>query len=145
MITVEEFLGHAINLEREAAERFGQMVALQGGPADFVSRYADHLPKAPVIRPVPGDGLLAGWNTRAVGEAVVHLGGGRLKGDDVVDPRVGFSDIAEPGDTLGPDRPLALVHAADEAGAEAAIAALQAAARLGEAPKAAPLVQEHVA
>ncbi|WP_068306215.1 thymidine phosphorylase [Pararhodobacter sp. CCB-MM2] len=129
----------------EAAERFGQMVALQGGPRDFVTRYAEHLPKAPVIRPVPGVGVLAGWNTRAVGEAVVHLGGGRLKGDDVVDPRVGFSEIAEPGDTLSPDRPLAMVHAADEAGAEAAIAALQAAARFGAAPVAAPLVQEHVA
>ena len=130
----------------QAAERFAQMVALQGGPRDFLTHYDQHLPKAPVIRPVPSaSGILAGWDTRAVGEAVVHLGGGRLKGGDLVDPRVGFSALAEPGDEVGPDAPLAFVHAATEAGAEAAIAALQAAARLGDAGASAPLVQEHVA
>ena len=33
-----------------AAETFGRMVAALGGPADFVERSADHLPKAPVVR-----------------------------------------------------------------------------------------------
>ena len=130
-----------------AAERFGQMVAAQGGPRDFVARYAAHLAPAPVIRdvPAPQAGVVAAINTRAVGTAVVHLGGGRLKGGDPVDPRVGFSALAAPGDRVGPGAPLARVHAATEASAEAAIAALQAAYSLGEAPLPAPLVQERIA
>jgi thymidine phosphorylase (EC 2.4.2.4) len=123
------------------------MVAAQGGPADFVERYAGLLPEAPVIRevPAPAPGIVAGIDTRAVGTAVVHLGGGRLKGDDTVDPRVGFSALAEPGAQVGPGAPLAMVHAATETAAEAAIAALQAAYRLGEATAPAQLVQERVA
>ncbi|MCC0079573.1 MAG: thymidine phosphorylase [Rhodobacter sp.] len=130
-----------------AAERFGRMVAAQGGPADFLDRYRDHLPGAPVVRPVPApaSGVVAAIDTRAVGEAVVHLGGGRLKGGDPVDPRVGFSALAAPGDAVGADAPLAMVHAADQAGADRAIAALQAACRLGDAPVSTPLVQERVA
>lgn len=130
-----------------AAERFGEMVTAQGGPADFVDRYAGLLPEAPVIRevPAPEAGTVARIDTRAVGTAVVHLGGGRLKGGDAVDPRVGFSALAEPGAPVGPGAPLALVHASSEAAAEAAIAALQAAYHLGEAPVPVPLVQERVA
>ena len=105
------------------------------------------LPGAPVVRPVPApaSGVVAAIDTRAVGEAVVHLGGGRLKGGDPVDPRVGFSALAAPGDAVGADAPLAMVHAADQAGADRAIAALQAACRLGDAPVSTPLVQERVA
>lgn len=130
-----------------AAERFGQMVAAQGGPADFVERYANLLPEAPVIRevPAPGPGIVAAIDTRAVGTAVVHLGGGRLAGGDAVDPRVGFSALAEPGASVGPGAPLAMVHAASEDAAEAAIATLQQAYRLGEAPAPVALVQERVA
>jgi len=129
-----------------AAARFERMIAAQGGPADFATRYADHLPKAPVIRAVPAlrPGTVARIDTRAVGTAVVHLGGGRLKGGDPVDPRVGFSALAEPGAQVGPDAPLAMVHAADEASADRAIAALQAAYELGDAPQPRPLVQERI-
>ncbi|RMH46539.1 MAG: thymidine phosphorylase, partial [Alphaproteobacteria bacterium] len=35
-----------------AAERFGKMVAALGGPADFLDRFAEILPRAPVIRDV---------------------------------------------------------------------------------------------
>ena len=129
------------------AERFGRMVAAQGGPADFVTRYASHLPKAPVIRdvPAPRAGTVASIDTHAVGTAVVHLGGGRLKGGDVIDPRVGFSALAEPGAAVGPDAPLAIVHAADDAGAARAIEALQEAYLLGKAPEPRALVQDRVA
>ncbi|WP_323034594.1 thymidine phosphorylase [Pararhodobacter sp.] len=129
-----------------AAARFERMVAAQGGPADFATRYADHLPKAPVIRevPAPHPGTIARIDTRAVGTAVVHLGGGRLKGGDPVDPRVGFSALAEPGAQVGPGAPLAMVHAKDDATADRAIAALQAAYHLGDAPKPQPLVQDRI-
>lgn len=129
-----------------AAERFGRMVAAQGGPSDFLETWVRHLSPAPVVRAVPAPvaGRVAALDTRAIGLAIVALGGGRRREGDRIDPRVGFTAIAAPGAQVGPDRPLALVHAATEAGAEAAAAALTAAVTLGEGPTDAPLVRERI-
>jgi len=129
-----------------AAERFGRMVAAQGGPADFVERWSAYLQPAPVVRDIPApQGTVAAIDTRAVGLAVVALGGGRRREGDRIDHRVGLTDIAPPGAQVGPGRPLGRVHAADEAGANAAAAALTAAVRLGQAPAPLPLLRERVA
>lgn len=115
-----------------AAERFGQMVAAQGGPADFVERWPDRLPSAPVVREVPAldDGFVAAIDGQVLGHAVVHLGGGRLREGDRVNPSVGLSDLAGIGEETGAGVPLAMVHAATEAAAEAAVRAVQAAYRI---------------
>jgi thymidine phosphorylase len=120
--------------EGGAAERFGRMVAELGGPRYLVERPHRELPEAPLKRPVEPEraGVLLGWDTRALGLAVVALGGGRTRPEDPVDPAVGLTAIAEPGAEAGPGRPLCLVHARDEAGFEAAAARVRAAARLGE-------------
>lgn len=129
-----------------AAERFGRMVALQGGPADFVDRWAAHLPVAPVVRDVfaLAVGRVQSIDTRALGLAVVALGGGRRREGGRVDPRVGFDRLAMPGDTVGPGAPLGRVHAADAAGAEMGAAALRAAYSFGAGGARAPLVQGRV-
>jgi thymidine phosphorylase len=129
-----------------AAEVFGRMVAELGGPADFVERHADHLPAAPVVRPVfaDGSGVVAGIATREVGLAVIELGGGRRKASDAVDPRVGFTGLLPIGAEAG-ERPLGVVHAADEATADRAAALLRAAYRLSDsAPTPAPVIRERI-
>ena len=128
-----------------AAERFGRMVAAQGGPRDLLSRYGDLLPKAPVILPCPSpfSGVIGAINTREVGETVVHLGGGRLRESDVLNPAVGLSDLLPVGTAVQSGEPLCRVHAADEASAQAAIARLQKAFRTGT-PAAVKLVQDRV-
>ena len=84
-------------------------------------------------------------DTRAIGLAVVALGGGRRRADDPVDPRVGFDRVRPLGSVLRAGEPLMRVHAASAADAEAAgravLAALtlvdaagSAAAALAEAP-----------
>ena len=128
-----------------AAERFARMVAALGGPRD-VLRDAQ-LPVAPVQRPVPAlrDGVLAQVDVRAVGVAVVALGGGRLLPGDRVDPRVGLAAVVARGARLRAGEPLAVVHAADEAAADQAVAAVQAACVLAdEAPVLPALVGEVV-
>ena len=119
-----------------AAEFFGRMVAAQGGPADFIDRWPDRLPAAPVLRevPSPGAGFVARIDTRALGEAVVRLGGGRLRDGDRINPSVGLSDLAGIGEDVSPGVALAMVHAATEAEADAAVAAVQAAYRLADSP-----------
>jgi thymidine phosphorylase len=78
---------------------------------------------------------------RAVGLVVTGLGGNRRREDDAIDPAVGLGDVAPVGADVGPDRPLAFVHARDDAGWETAAAALRAAVRVGdEAPPRRPVV-----
>jgi thymidine phosphorylase len=130
----------------EAAERFGRMVAAQGGPADFVANWSRYLPVAPVQMDVFPDnsGPVVAIDTRAVGLAVVALGGGRRREGDRIDPRVGFTDLATIADQVGPSHPLGRVHAADEAGADAAAATLRAAYRIGPGGKRGNLVHERI-
>jgi thymidine phosphorylase len=118
-----------------AAERFGAMVAALGGPSDIMDNYAQHLDQAPVVREVfpEQDGVVAAHDTRALGIAVMSLGGGRAVESDVIDPAVGLDAVAGPGTAVARGgRPLAVVHARDEAGADAAEAAVRAAIAVGE-------------
>jgi len=77
-------------------------------------------------------GIVQAVDTRAIGLAVVALGGGRKRPEDEVDPAVGFSALALPGERVGDEQPLGLVHARDAASAERAAAALRAAYQLGD-------------
>ena len=82
---------------------------------------------------------------RAIGIAVIELGGGRRIAADPIDPRVGFAAVQPLGHAVQAGEPLAFVHAADEAAAERAIASYQAAVSIGDAaPVATPLVAEQV-
>ncbi len=117
-----------------AAERFGRMVAAKGGPADFVERWRDRLPAAPVVREVVAGvpGYVQTIDGRALGMAVVRLGGGRLRAGEGIDPRVGLSDVAMIGDRVEAGDPLAIVHGASDDQAEAIAADLAAAFTLSE-------------
>ena len=129
-----------------AAERFAAMVAQLGGPADLVEQPERHLATAPVtVAAEPAEaGAVASVDVRAVGLAVVALGGGRLRESDRIDHAVGLTDVAAPGERVGPgERPLALVHAKSSDEAERAVQALRAAYTLGAPPAAdAPVVLE---
>jgi thymidine phosphorylase len=129
-----------------AAEIFGRMVAAQGGPSDLLDRPEAHLIPAPVIRPVPApESRVAQIDVTALGHAVVALGGGRVRAGEAIDPRVGLSMLAKLDEQVGPGRPLALVHAADDTAAEVAIAAVTAAYRLGDGAAPGPLVRDRIA
>jgi len=131
----------------KAAEQFAKMVTALGGPSDFLENPAAHLTPAPVtlaVEPAVA-GTVGAMDTRAIGVAVVELGGGRAKASDAVDPRVGLTDVAGIGDTVGPDRPLAVVHAADTGSAERAADAIRKAVRIGEIGQAGPVVMERIA
>jgi thymidine phosphorylase len=120
-----------------AAERFGAMVAALGGPSDIMDNYDAHLDAAPVVREVfpAQDGVVTAHDTRALGIAVMNLGGGRKVESDVIDMAVGLDAVAGPGtDVARGGRPLAVVHARDEAGADAAEAAVRAAISVGDTP-----------
>ncbi|MSW19727.1 MAG: thymidine phosphorylase [Actinobacteria bacterium] len=118
-----------------AAERFAKMVSALGGPTDLLDRPTQHLPAAPVVVPVyaAGSGTVNAIDVRAVGMAVVGLGGGRARTTDRINPAVGLSEVSGLGEAVGSDRPLAMVHARNDSDAEAAARALRAAYTVGPA------------
>ncbi len=131
-----------------AAERFAKMVRALGGPADLLERPARHLPQAPVRLPVtvPAGAIVQAIDARALGLAIVALGGGRTAPQDPIDHAVGLADIAGIGAAVGPDRPLAVVHGRSDQDAAAAAASVRAAFRLGDhAPAPVPLIHARLA
>jgi thymidine phosphorylase len=127
-----------------AAEHFNRMVAALGGPRDMLTRAAAYLDPAPIIRPVPAlkTGVVATYDTRVIGQAVIGLGGGRRAASDRIDPRVGFSAIAPLGTQVAAGTALAMVHAATEDAAERAIAAFQATCNVADSADIPALVTE---
>jgi len=129
-----------------AAEIFGQMIAALGGPADFIERYDHYLVKAPVTRDVFTAGFVTGVDTRAVGNAIIELGGGRREVGEKLDLAVGFSNIAPIGTELDNERPLAVIRAASESDADKAEQNLLDAYKLGDsAPAERPVIIEILA
>ena len=129
-----------------AAELFGRMVAALGGPADFVERFKDYLPSAPVVQPVLAErsGTIDAIDARAIGVAVVALGGGRTDPSAAVDPAVGLTQLLSLGTAVERNTPVAWVHARDEAAAEKAAHVVRKAYSIGEACKATPVVIERI-
>jgi thymidine phosphorylase len=118
-----------------AAERFERMVAGLGGPTDFITRAEAAVPRAGVVADAIPDrrGVVAAIDVRAVGLAVVELGGGRARASDAIDHSVGLTELAPIGAEVGPDAPLARVHARSADEAAAAARRLRTAYRLGDA------------
>jgi thymidine phosphorylase len=120
----------------KAAEHFQVMAAGLGGPKDLIENYRTQLPKAPIIRPVSpaGEDTVAHIDTRSLGLAVIELGGGRRVASDKIDHAVGLTELAGRSVSVGRDRPLALIHARDEASFVRAAEMVRGSYRLGEAP-----------
>jgi thymidine phosphorylase len=129
----------------EAAERFQRMVARLGGPSKLIDKPHHHLPRAPIARAVHGPkGLIVSIDTRALGLAVVELGGGRRRPGDAIHHAVGLADLAGKGDETGKERPLAVVHARDEESFARAAAILKEAYITGEIPAPRAAVHERI-
>jgi thymidine phosphorylase len=130
-----------------AAEAFARMVSALGGPADVLERPRGWLGEAPVITDVPAldAGFITGFDARAIGLAVIELGGGRRQPTDRIDTSVGFDQIVGLGTQVARGAPLARVHARTEDDAASAIAAYQAACQIGPAaPNLRPMIAARV-
>ncbi|USD64752.1 thymidine phosphorylase [Vibrio sp. SCSIO 43136] len=117
----------------KAAECFGRMVSGLGGPEDFVQNYDNYLEKAEVIKPVYADseGVVSAMDTRAIGMAVVGMGGGRRVATDTIDYAVGFDGFIRLGQTADQATPLAIIHARSEEQWQEAANALREAITVG--------------
>jgi thymidine phosphorylase len=121
----------------EAAERFEKMVAALGGPADLLTSSLRRLPTAPIVCAVESDepGMIVSMDTRALGQIVAELGGGRIHPTDVIDPAVGIDHCARIGDTVDRGSVLCWVHTRTQADAEYASQRVRAAFAVGTPPE----------
>jgi thymidine phosphorylase len=117
----------------KAAKCFGKMVAGLGGPVDFVENYDNYLEKAEIIKPVYAkeSGVVSSMDTRAIGMAVVAMGGGRRVATDSIDYAVGFDQFIRLGEIANSETPLAMIHARSEEQWSEAAEALQSAIVVG--------------
>ena len=112
-----------------AAEKFERMVARSAARPISIASARALLPAAPIVvaaAPRARSALSSAIDARAVGLAVVELGGGRARAADPIDPAVGLTELAGLGAEVSADAPLALVHARDEAQAARGSPALAA-------------------
>ncbi len=141
-----EHVGRALD-SGAAAERFAKMVTALGGPADLLEKPDEHLPR-PVIQMavLPREpGYVSGMDTRAIGLAVMALGGGRRRADDAIDYAVGISAMQGLGSQVGGDAPICIVEARNEDDARAATSQILAAVDITpDAPKPAPVVHRRI-
>jgi thymidine phosphorylase len=125
-----------------ALTAYQDMVRAQGGDPDAP------LPQAPYVRkalPAPADGWLTRLDALKVGTAAWRLGAGRARKEDPVSAAAGVICLAKPGDRVQNGQPLLELHADDENRFGPALAALDTAIQISEAPPpSVPLVIEHI-
>ncbi len=131
-----------------ALEHFARMVAVLGGPGDFVERPAQYLAAAPVQQPVLAtrDGWITNIATREIGLLVIELGGGRRRASDPVDHRVGLDAVLGVGARVTVGDRIAQLHAADAAMAASACTRAAQCITIGDmAPTERPILVDTIA
>lgn len=131
----------------KAAECFGKMVAGLGGPLDFMENHNKYLECAQIVKPVfaSQQGFVSAMDTRALGMAVVGMGGGRRVASDAIDYAVGLGDMIRLGAEVSSETPIAMIHARDEAQWETAAQAVRDAIVIAEtAPVSTPDVYARI-
>ena len=116
-----------------AFAKFVEFVVAQGGEEESVVG-PERLAAAPVVLEVRAEweGVIHALDARAVGMAVVGLGGGRQKKGDSIDHRVGVVVAAKVGEQVGDGDLLLTVHAANGESAKIAASQLRQAYTIAE-------------
>ena len=126
----------------KALEKFGQMVALQGGDSSVIDD-PRRLPQAEHKLDVLSSrsGCVTKIDCEAIGVACVVLGGGRERKEDSVDPSVGLALHKKVGDSVAVGEPLCTVHYNSEARATRTKTLIEASYQIGDAaPPKRPLI-----
>ena len=136
----------ALNSGR-AMEIFSRMVSQLGGPTDLAENAVLYLPRAPVSKPCGAidAGTVSAMDTRAIGIAVLVMGGGRRNAASQINPSVGLTEMCAVGERVEVGQPLVMVHAANEADADAAIERIRAAITIGDKEPEHGIILERIA
>ena len=118
---------------QQAARYFADMVSTLSNKNidgnDLLKRSHHYLPTAPVVSQLRAStsGYLAHTDTKALGLAIIELGGGRNDPEDTIDPRVGLQVHKKIGSYLELGEPIFTIHARDHSNLETIKKSLSAA------------------
>ena len=135
------------SIERgDAVRTMERMVAAQGGDASVVANPAKlAIAKETVAIHAKQDGFVGTIDALEIGLSGVALGAGRTRADQKVDPAVGISVLAKPGDKIAAGQELAQVHVHKKGDADAVAARIAAAFKIqNDAPKTRALLIDRV-
>lgn len=105
----------------EALKKLKELIQMQGGDVSYIEN-VELLPKAKYIMPVLAEkcGYIRSLDAKSVGEISMHLGAGRERKEDAIDPAVGVVLKKKIGDYVEENEVLAYIHAnSEEKGKEA--------------------------
>ena len=119
-----------------ALETFRANVVAQGGEPRVCDDAARILPLTEKAFEVesPRSGFVTKVSTAEVGHAIAEAGGGRVRIEDKIDPRVGFVAKMKIGDEVRAGDSIGVVFCDDAARGQAAAARIRAAYEIGDAP-----------
>ena len=119
-----------------ALRKFREMVSAQGGDR-AVTDDSGLLPKAKFIRPLSSvrTGFVTDVDPMGVALAALHLGAGRSKAEEAVDPSVGLDRLVKVGDPVKEGGALCRIHANNEKRMGEAAEMLAGAIAIGEAAR----------
>ena len=92
------------------------MVSALGGPKDFLSTYKKVLPKTKYVIPVKAkkDGYITQIDTKALGDILIKMGGGRQKASDNLNLSVGFTEVVKSNEKVNTKKALLMLHCPDK-------------------------------
>lgn len=119
-----------------ALECFRQNIEAQGGDARVCDAPARILPLTENAIKVesPRAGFVTKIDTEEIGHAIAEAGGGRVRIDDTIDPRVGYVTEVKLGDEVRAADSVGTVFCADADRGQAAAARIKAAYEISDAP-----------
>lgn len=128
---------HAAIDSGSAMEKFAEVITAQGGDAAVLD-HPDRLPQAQfsVDLPAPTNGYVTVCDALMAGVAAMRLGAGRERKEDRIDPAVGVTILAKPGDLIDEGQPLARIMYNDEDRLATAVPLLEQAFQIAEIPAA---------
>jgi pyrimidine-nucleoside phosphorylase len=120
----------------EALESFRRNVEAQGGDPRVCDEPRKILPLTDKAFKVesPRPGFVSAIETEEIGNAIAEAGGGRVRVEDQIDPRVGFVGEVKIGDELKPGEAIGTVFCDDDESGIRAAARIQSAYSISEAP-----------
>jgi pyrimidine-nucleoside phosphorylase len=131
-----------------ALETFRRNVAAQGGDPRVCDEPRKILPLTETAFRVesPRSGFIGKVQTEEIGHAIAEAGGGRVRVEDKIDPRVGFVAAVKIGDEVRAGELIGIVYSDDEDRGQRAAAQVQASYEVGdERPEPLELIKEVIA
>ena len=128
-----------------ALELFAEVVAAQGGNP-LVIENDSILDQADRTHEITADraGVVTGCHARKVGVGAMRLGAGRERKEDTIDPGVGITLHAKPGESVQTGDPLATLRYRHPARLQEALRVLDGAFTIGDEATPGPLVIDRI-